>query len=205
MKFKHFLITLLLSTSVVFASATKSNTQTFSNGMTFNFPVPDKFIDTYPYNKKDHKELPPADPKRIISYALKSDLNNFISGKGTNFSYQSVLTWGHAISQDRFLKLKQDSKVDEAKFLSFLIDEHKDPSTGEINSTRLSNSELVIDKDNAIGYLAKIEGELEAGVVIFTLKEKLFFMILANGDLNINHPVKQDLIEWVDLILNANK
>ncbi len=205
MKFKHLLTTLLLLTSVVFASSTKPNTQTFSNGMTFNFPVPDKFIDTYPYNKKDHKELPPADPKRIISYALKSDLNNFISGKGTNFSYQSVLTWGHAISQDEFLKLIQDSKVDEEKFLSFLIDEYKDPSTGEINSTRISNSELVIDKDNAIGYLAKIEGELEVGVVIFTLKEKLFFMMLANGDLNINHPVKQDLIEWVNLILDANK
>jgi hypothetical protein len=53
--------------------------------------------------------------------------------------------------------------------------------------------------------LAKIEGELEVGVVIFTLKEKLFFMMLANGDLNINHPVKQDLIEWVNLILDANK
>lgn len=214
MKLKHLLITLLLPTSVIFATSIKSDTETFSNGMTFNFPVPDKFIDAYPYNKKDHKELPPASPEKIISYVLKSDLNNFISGKGTSFSYQSVLAWGHTISRDEFLKLIQDSKADEEKFLRFLIGEYKDPSTGTMIKTKITNSELVINKDNAIGYLAKItnselftnkDNELEVGFVMFTLKERLFIMMLANGDLTKDRLIKEDLIEWTDLILAAQK
>lgn len=46
---------------------------------------------------------------------------------------------------------------------------------------------------------------IKVGQALFKIRSRIFTMILANGDPAIDRPVKEDLIEWVNLILEANK
>lgn len=169
------------------------------DGALFNMPIPSKFVNAYPYDKGDHLQLPPSsEPISTISYVLQDDLNNHIIGKESEslFTYQSVLAWRGSVSQIEFSELKKNKE----KLLQFFYEEFEDISV----ETNAPYSKLIIDKDNAFGYFVKV-GDFEAALVKFTIKEKLFLMMLANGDSNTDRPVKEDMVEWIDLILEANK
>jgi hypothetical protein len=172
-----------------------------SNGELFNLPMPSKFVNTYPYNKDDHPQLPPGFKSlKSISYTLKDDLNKYITGKETKFSYQSVLVWRSITSQEEFQNQKKQTKAIIENSLKSVHTDFK----GGLAGVGEPYSELIMDEDNVFGYLSKI-GDFEMVSVTFTIKEKLFTMVLANGDSNIDRPVKEDMIEWVNLILEANK
>ena len=172
-----------------------------NNGELFTLPMPGKFVNAYPYNKGDHPELPPKRKSfNTISYTLKDDLKKHILGGEAEFLYLSVLVWRNVTGLESVPMLKKDAKAVIKKLLKPLIEDF----TGDLIEAKNLSFELIIDEDNAFGYFITVDG-FEIAITRFTLKEKIFTMVLANGNPNISKPVKEDMIEWVNLILEANK
>lgn len=170
------------------------------DGKLYNLPMPAKFVNTYPYNRDDHSALPPAG----VSYTLKSDFQDYIEGKETDFLYQMVLIATQDARQNALpLKLRKHLKSD-GKLLKFVMNEFNLSTVNQSIKPKDVHSEQVIDKDNISAQFVRVDG-FEASLATLVINGKIFVMILANSDPDIHRPVKEDMIEWVDLILEANK
>jgi hypothetical protein len=174
------------------------------DGKLFNFPMPSKFSNAYPYDRNDHPELPPGtEPLKSISYVLKDDLDNYINGKPSDFLYQLALYSGQNIKLNTLSSAPIVKDV-EAGLLNFVIDSFDEHSIDKSIKPKELYSEQIINKDNVVAHFAKADG-FKVAYATFIIKDRLFAMMLANADTSQDRPVKEDLIEWVNLILEANK
>jgi len=176
------------------------------DGVLFNMPMPSKFVNTYPYEKADHKELPPIyNELDFISYTLKQDLDDFIKGKDTSFSYQSLL-FGcpKNLSQSDFKSLIDDIKVNKDAFIRKVSKELFNKMHDSTASKDDVQYEVLVDnKDSFIRYI-NFKG-VQFAEAIIRVKGKLFRMALVDITANSRQPLKEDITEWVELILKSNQ